>query len=86
MFISQDEFQTYSRKKVMWICLSALNSAFRLNADNPFIIDEESIINRSIRKPDLKVSMITAPADAREVESFFVPNIKLNSYIANTLK
>ncbi|OWK06201.1 hypothetical protein Celaphus_00012611 [Cervus elaphus hippelaphus] len=54
----QDEFQTYSRKKVMWICLSALNSAFRLNADNPFITDEESIINRAVRKPDLKVRCI----------------------------
>ncbi|XP_043731275.1 probable cation-transporting ATPase 13A4 isoform X3 [Cervus elaphus] len=53
-----DEFQTYSRKKVMWICLSALNSAFRLNADNPFITDEESIINRAVRKPDLKVRCI----------------------------
>ncbi|XP_010832706.1 PREDICTED: probable cation-transporting ATPase 13A4 isoform X2 [Bison bison bison] len=53
-----DEFQTYSRKKVMWICLSALNSAFRLNPDNPFITDEESIINRAIRKPDLKVRCI----------------------------
>ncbi|KAI4548270.1 hypothetical protein MG293_000600 [Ovis ammon polii] len=51
----QDEFQTYSRKKVMWICLSALNSAFRLSPDNPFITDEESIINRAVRKPDLKV-------------------------------
>ncbi|KAI4579088.1 hypothetical protein MJG53_000963 [Ovis ammon polii x Ovis aries] len=51
----EDEFQTYSRKKVMWICLSALNSAFRLSPDNPFITDEESIINRAVRKPDLKV-------------------------------
>ena len=82
----QDEFQTYSRKKVMWICLSALNSTFRLNPDNPFITDEESIINRAIRKPDLKVSTIMAPADAREGESFFLPNTRLNSYIVNTLK
>lgn len=54
----------------MWICLSALNSAFRLSPDNPFITDEESIINRAVRKPDLKVSAIMAPAHAREVESF----------------
>lgn len=68
--LPQDEFQTYSRKKVMWICLSALNSAFRLSPDNPFITDEESIINRAVRKPDLKVSAIMASAHAREVESF----------------
>uniref|UniRef100_A0A8D1C6W3 Cation-transporting P-type ATPase N-terminal domain-containing protein n=1 Tax=Sus scrofa TaxID=9823 RepID=A0A8D1C6W3_PIG len=53
-----DEFQTYSRKKVAWICLSALNSTFRLTPDHPLITDEEYIINRAIRKPDLKVRCI----------------------------
>nr|XP_060154264.1 probable cation-transporting ATPase 13A4 isoform X2 [Globicephala melas] len=53
-----DEFQTYSWKKVVWICLSALNSAFRLIPDHPLITDEEYIINRAIRKPDLKVRCI----------------------------
>ncbi|XP_074260827.1 putative cation-transporting ATPase 13A4 isoform X2 [Saimiri boliviensis] len=53
-----DEFQIYSWKKVMWIYLSALNSAFGLTPDHPLITDEEYIINRAIRKPDLKVRCI----------------------------
>ncbi|KAG8515841.1 putative cation-transporting ATPase 13A4, partial [Galemys pyrenaicus] len=53
-----DEFQTYSRKKVIWICLSALNSTFALTPDHPLITDEEFIINRAIRKPELKVRCI----------------------------
>ncbi|XP_027621931.1 probable cation-transporting ATPase 13A4 [Tupaia chinensis] len=53
-----DEFQTYSRKKVIWIYLSALNSAFGLTPDHPLITDEDFIINRAIRKPDLKVRCI----------------------------
>ncbi|XP_027442882.1 probable cation-transporting ATPase 13A4 isoform X4 [Zalophus californianus] len=50
-----DEFQTYSWKKVMWIYLSSLNSEFGVTPDHPLITDEEFIINRAIRKPDLKV-------------------------------
>ncbi|XP_016798002.2 probable cation-transporting ATPase 13A4 isoform X4 [Pan troglodytes] len=50
-----DEFQIYSWKKVIWIYLSALNSAFGLTPDHPLMTDEEYIINRAIRKPDLKV-------------------------------
>nr|KAF6473241.1 ATPase 13A4 [Rousettus aegyptiacus] len=53
-----DEFQTYSWKKVMWIHLSALNSAFGLTPDHPLITDEDYVINRAIRKPDLKVRCI----------------------------
>ncbi|XP_073929602.1 probable cation-transporting ATPase 13A4 isoform X2 [Castor canadensis] len=53
-----DEFQTYSRKKVMWIYLSALSSTFGLTPDHPLITDEEYIINRAIRKPELKVRCI----------------------------
>ncbi|KAM9225111.1 putative cation-transporting ATPase 13A4 isoform 2-T2 [Dugong dugon] len=53
-----DEFQTYSWKKVMWIYMSALNSAFGLTPGHPLITDEEDIINRAIRKPDLKVRCI----------------------------
>nr|XP_035130733.1 probable cation-transporting ATPase 13A4 isoform X2 [Callithrix jacchus] len=53
-----DEFQIYSWKKIMWIHLSALNSALGLTADHPLITDEEYIINRAIRKPDLKVRCI----------------------------
>ncbi|XP_063478054.1 probable cation-transporting ATPase 13A4 isoform X3 [Symphalangus syndactylus] len=53
-----DEFQIYSWKKVIWIYLSALNSAFGLTPDHPLITDEDYIINRAIRKPDLKVRCI----------------------------
>ncbi|XP_060054479.1 probable cation-transporting ATPase 13A4 isoform X3 [Erinaceus europaeus] len=53
-----DEFHTYIRKKVMWISLSTLNSAFGLTPDHPLITDEECIISRAIRKPDLKVRCI----------------------------
>ncbi|XP_064135924.1 probable cation-transporting ATPase 13A4 [Loxodonta africana] len=53
-----DEFQTYSWKKVIWIYLSAFNSAFGLTPDHPLITDEEYIVNRAIRKPDLKVRCI----------------------------
>ncbi|XP_045358532.1 probable cation-transporting ATPase 13A4 isoform X2 [Leopardus geoffroyi] len=53
-----DEFHTYSWKKVMWIYLSSLNSTFGVTPDHPLITDEEDIINRAIRKPDLKVRCI----------------------------
>ncbi|XP_036300976.1 probable cation-transporting ATPase 13A4 isoform X2 [Pipistrellus kuhlii] len=53
-----DEFQTYSRKNVMWIYLSALNSAIGFTPDHPLITDEECLINRAIRKPELKVRYI----------------------------
>ncbi|XP_007946210.1 probable cation-transporting ATPase 13A4 [Orycteropus afer afer] len=53
-----DEFQTFSWKKVMWIYLSPLNSAFGLTPHHPLITNEDYIINRAIRKPDLKVRCI----------------------------
>ncbi|XP_077924036.1 putative cation-transporting ATPase 13A4 isoform X3 [Halichoerus grypus] len=53
-----DEFQTYSWKKVMWIYLSSLNREFGVTPDHTLITDEEYIINRAIRKPDLKVRCI----------------------------
>lgn len=63
----QDEFHTYSWKKVMWIYLSSLNSTFGVTPDHPLITDEEDIINRAIRKPDLKVSTFMLTADAKEI-------------------
>lgn len=51
----------------MWIYLSALNSAFGLTPDHPLIADEECLINRAIRKPDLKVSTFIVTADARKI-------------------
>ncbi|XP_075823683.1 putative cation-transporting ATPase 13A4 isoform X1 [Microtus pennsylvanicus] len=53
-----DEFKIYSWKRVMWISLSALNRTSGLTPDHPLIADEEYIINRAIRKPDLKVRYI----------------------------
>ncbi|KAM8902081.1 putative cation-transporting ATPase 13A4 [Lycaon pictus] len=53
-----DEFQTYSWKKIMWIYLSSLNGASGVTPDHPLITDEEYVINRAIRKPDLKVRCI----------------------------
>nr|XP_060496924.1 probable cation-transporting ATPase 13A4 [Panthera onca] len=62
-----DEFHTYSWKKVMWIYLSTLNSTFGVTPDHPLITDEEDIINRAIRKPDLKVSTFMLTANAKEI-------------------
>lgn len=42
----------------MWIYLSSLNSALGVTPDHPLVTDEEYIINRAIRKPDLKVSKL----------------------------
>ncbi|XP_052014453.1 probable cation-transporting ATPase 13A4 isoform X2 [Apodemus sylvaticus] len=53
-----DEFKIYSWKKVIWISLSALSSTSGLTPDHPLITDEEYVINRAIRKPDLKVRYI----------------------------
>lgn len=50
----------------MWIYLSALNSTFGLTPDHPLITDEECLINRAIRKPELKVSRFMVTADARK--------------------
>ena len=62
----------------MWIYLSALNSAFHLTPDHPLIADEEYIINRAIRKPDLKVSTFMVTADARNIKSP-PKNVRINS-------
>ncbi|KAM7321885.1 hypothetical protein ACRRTK_018726 [Alexandromys fortis] len=56
--VQSDEFKIYSWKRVMWISLSALNRTSGLTPDHPLITDEEYIINRAIRKPDLKVRYI----------------------------
>nr|XP_036880042.1 probable cation-transporting ATPase 13A4 [Manis javanica] len=63
-----DEFQTYCWKKVKWIYLSALDSAFGLTPDHPLLTDEGYIINRAIRKPDLKpaVALLCPRARAEE--------------------
>uniref|UniRef100_A0A8C3HWJ9 ATPase 13A5 n=1 Tax=Chrysemys picta bellii TaxID=8478 RepID=A0A8C3HWJ9_CHRPI len=54
----QDEFQKYTRKKVTWIDLSTLNLSVRDTSDSLFIADKDSVINRAIMKPELKVRSI----------------------------
>ncbi|XP_032633240.1 putative cation-transporting ATPase 13A5 isoform X1 [Chelonoidis abingdonii] len=53
-----DEFQKYTRKKVTWIDLSKLNLLVRDTSDSLFIADKDSVINRAIMKPELKVRSI----------------------------
>uniref|UniRef100_A0A8D0HJV4 Cation-transporting ATPase n=1 Tax=Sphenodon punctatus TaxID=8508 RepID=A0A8D0HJV4_SPHPU len=53
-----DEFKKYTKKKVTWINLSKLNILDSEKSDHVFIADKVSVINRAIRKPDLKVRYI----------------------------
>lgn len=62
----------------MWIYLSSLNSTFGVTPDQPLITDEEDIINKAIRKPDLKVSTFMLTANAEEIE-FSPQDIRLSS-------
>ncbi|XP_054838971.1 probable cation-transporting ATPase 13A4 isoform X2 [Eublepharis macularius] len=50
-----DEFHIYSRKKVTWISLSSLNDT---SPDSPVVADESSLLNKVIRKPEMKVRCI----------------------------
>ncbi|KAJ1086895.1 hypothetical protein NDU88_000093 [Pleurodeles waltl] len=53
---STDDLKKYTRKKVRWIRLTKFKGL--LDTDHPILTDEKSIINRAIRKPDLKVKYI----------------------------
>ncbi|XP_078524291.1 putative cation-transporting ATPase 13A4 [Lissotriton helveticus] len=53
---STDFLKKYTRKKVRWMRLNQFRDS--LSSDRPIIADEKSIINRAIRKPDLKVKYI----------------------------
>ncbi|XP_064008986.1 probable cation-transporting ATPase 13A5 [Pogoniulus pusillus] len=53
-----DEFQRYTRKKVTWIDLSTLALPIGSNSDAPLVADEDSVINRAVVKPQLKVRCI----------------------------
>ncbi|PKU47631.1 hypothetical protein llap_2097 [Limosa lapponica baueri] len=53
-----DEFQRYTRKKVTWIDLSTLALPVGSNSDGPLVADKDSVINRAIMKPQLKVRSI----------------------------
>ncbi|XP_073531176.1 probable cation-transporting ATPase 13A4 [Phyllobates terribilis] len=53
-----DEFEQYSWKKVTWIELQNLNISLNTTSVQPLIADGKSIINKAIRKTDLKVKLI----------------------------
>ncbi|NWQ98581.1 AT135 ATPase, partial [Burhinus bistriatus] len=53
-----DEFQRYTRKKVTWIDLATLALPVGSNSGGPLVTDKESVINRAIMKPQLKMRCI----------------------------
>ncbi|XP_029472775.1 probable cation-transporting ATPase 13A4 [Rhinatrema bivittatum] len=53
-----DDFKKYSRKKVKWLHLSDLDSSLTRKADHAVVADGNSIINRAIMRPELKLRMI----------------------------
>ncbi|XP_066458008.1 probable cation-transporting ATPase 13A4 [Eleutherodactylus coqui] len=53
-----DEFEQYFRKKVTWIQLQNLNISMNTTSAQPLIADGKSLINKAIRKTDLKVKLI----------------------------
>ncbi|XP_010141466.1 PREDICTED: probable cation-transporting ATPase 13A5, partial [Buceros rhinoceros silvestris] len=53
-----DELQRYTWKKVTWIDLSTLAPPIGSNADGPLVADKDSVINRAIMKPQLKMRCI----------------------------
>lgn len=81
MSIPQDEFKIYSWKKVMWISLSALNRTSGLTPDHPLITDEEYIINRAIRKPDLKVSKYIQSLRCQRIKESFILCVRVYLHI-----
>ncbi|XP_075427203.1 putative cation-transporting ATPase 13A4 isoform X2 [Ascaphus truei] len=55
---STDELRKYTRKKVRGISLAAFKDSFSEESGYSIISDKNSIINRAIRKKDLKVKFI----------------------------
>uniref|UniRef100_A0A8B9PET1 Cation-transporting ATPase n=1 Tax=Apteryx owenii TaxID=8824 RepID=A0A8B9PET1_APTOW len=53
-----DEFQRYTRKKVTCIDLSTLLLPEGSKTDSPLVADKDSVINRAIMKPQLKMRCI----------------------------
>ncbi|OXB75614.1 UNVERIFIED_CONTAM: hypothetical protein H355_001258 [Colinus virginianus] len=53
-----DEFQKYTRKKVIWIDLSTLAQPVGSNSECPLVADKDSVINRAVMKPQLKMRYI----------------------------
>ncbi|XP_073434761.1 probable cation-transporting ATPase 13A5 [Dendrobates tinctorius] len=55
---STDERKKYTRKKVRWIILDTFKDALLRDSQCSVMSDENSIVNRAIRKPDVKVKFI----------------------------
>ncbi|KAG9493959.1 hypothetical protein GDO78_001694, partial [Eleutherodactylus coqui] len=55
---STDERKKYTRKKVRWLTLDAFAHSFKSGSDCSVVGDQNSILNRAIRRPDLKVKFI----------------------------
>ncbi|XP_069068850.1 probable cation-transporting ATPase 13A4 isoform X2 [Pleurodeles waltl] len=53
-----DDFKQYTRKRVRWVHLASETSCKSRDADNRIIADEDSIVNKVISKPELKVRYI----------------------------
>uniref|UniRef100_A0A8C4V8R3 Cation-transporting ATPase n=1 Tax=Falco tinnunculus TaxID=100819 RepID=A0A8C4V8R3_FALTI len=53
-----DEFQRYTWKKVTWIDLSTLVLPVGSNSGGPFVADKDSVLNRAVMKPQLKMRCI----------------------------
>ncbi|OXB63973.1 hypothetical protein ASZ78_014737 [Callipepla squamata] len=53
-----DEFQKYTQKKVIWIDLSTLAQPVGSNSECPLVADKDSVINRAVMKPQLKMRYI----------------------------
>ncbi|XP_056421372.1 probable cation-transporting ATPase 13A4 [Hyla sarda] len=55
---SNDERRKYTRKKVRWLTLAAFADFFQSGLQCSAITDKNSILNKAIRRPDLKVKFI----------------------------
>ncbi|XP_045707836.1 probable cation-transporting ATPase 13A5 [Phyllostomus hastatus] len=53
-----DEFQRYTRKKVICLYLSTLKFPISKNPERPLVADHHSVINQAVLKPELKLRCI----------------------------
>ncbi|XP_030071563.1 probable cation-transporting ATPase 13A4 [Microcaecilia unicolor] len=53
-----DDFKKYSRKKVTWVYLSDLDNSLTGKPDQLMITDGNSVLNRAIMRPELKLRMM----------------------------
>nr|XP_060495526.1 probable cation-transporting ATPase 13A5 isoform X3 [Panthera onca] len=53
-----DEFQRYTRKKVICLYLATLKFPISKNPEEPLVADRHSVINHAVLKPELKLRYI----------------------------